>query len=266
MNKVDTKHNPCTAERRALLRAHWAGLSEAQKQRTVDKRRTSLKSYWAGLSEEQKRAVVDKRSAGIKSNHWSKSANRGTVCGKISQANRDVAAASTPERRRERAAASHVEAKRQHADGTFYKNSKPYPGHRRNKHTSAGFARLAGARSGRGNPMFGKTHRPTRVASRLPDGNRVCYRSTWEAAFAAYLAALRVDFQYEPKVFDFGHFTYLPDFFIPSLNLWVEIKGWMTPEGAAKIAALAAIQKVLVIDGRLYHEMGLRYMPEAEFK
>ena len=51
------------------------------------------------------------------------------------------------------------------------------------------------------------------------------FRSTWEVVLAASLRKGRVEFVYEP-VIDLGKLGgYRPDFFIPSLGLYLEVKG-----------------------------------------
>lgn len=51
------------------------------------------------------------------------------------------------------------------------------------------------------------------------------YRSRTEARWAVYLDELRVAYAYEPEGFDLGGDWYLPDFWLPSPGLWLEVKG-----------------------------------------
>lgn len=52
------------------------------------------------------------------------------------------------------------------------------------------------------------------------------FRSRTEARWAIFFDTVGVSYQYEPEGFDLGeHGCYLPDFRIPSVNVWVEIKG-----------------------------------------
>lgn len=56
--------------------------------------------------------------------------------------------------------------------------------------------------------------------------NCIAYRSRSEARWAVFLDALGVPFEYEPEGFNLGdHVNYLPDFWLPSLRIWLEIKG-----------------------------------------
>lgn len=52
-------------------------------------------------------------------------------------------------------------------------------------------------------------------------------RSLAEARVAGKLDRLGVKWQYEPRVFVLGKWrvTYLPDFYLPELKVWIEVKG-----------------------------------------
>jgi hypothetical protein len=51
------------------------------------------------------------------------------------------------------------------------------------------------------------------------------YRSKTEAAWAAYLTYLGVNFEYEPEAFDLGSSGYyLPDFYLVDIDCFLEIK------------------------------------------
>lgn len=51
-------------------------------------------------------------------------------------------------------------------------------------------------------------------------------RSKLEAKFAVFLDALKINWMYEPKSFVLSNgITYIPDFYLPELNTWVEVKG-----------------------------------------
>lgn len=57
----------------------------------------------------------------------------------------------------------------------------------------------------------------------------VCYegfvfRSTLESKWARLFDELGVFYEYEPKVFDTSLGWYLPDFYLPRFELWVEVK------------------------------------------
>lgn len=54
------------------------------------------------------------------------------------------------------------------------------------------------------------------------------FRSSWEVNIAEILEALDIPFDYEPRRFYFRREreSYLPDFYIPSADVWIEVKGW----------------------------------------
>jgi len=61
------------------------------------------------------------------------------------------------------------------------------------------------------------------------------YRSTWEANVARTLRYEGLDFFYEPLRVKFKGFTYTPDFYIPELDWFLEVKGYMTSKAKRKI-------------------------------
>ena len=52
----------------------------------------------------------------------------------------------------------------------------------------------------------------------------ITFRSRTEARWAFFFDEMRIAWKYEPKLFDLGGTRYLPDFFFPSDDLWIEIK------------------------------------------
>jgi len=65
-----------------------------------------------------------------------------------------------------------------------------------------------------------------------PDLGISC-RSSWEANILRYLNSQNIKWLYEPKVFVFekerkGAISYLPDIYLPELDIWVEVKGMLT--------------------------------------
>ena len=55
------------------------------------------------------------------------------------------------------------------------------------------------------------------------------FRSNWEVELAELLYELGIEFQYEPERFYFRaeQESYLPDFYLPQYNTWIEVKGYM---------------------------------------
>lgn len=66
-------------------------------------------------------------------------------------------------------------------------------------------------------------------------------RSRLEARWAVFYDALKIEWQYEPEGFDLGEAGwYLPDFYLPQLRCWIEIKPEMpkyNPHDSAVIKA-----------------------------
>lgn len=51
------------------------------------------------------------------------------------------------------------------------------------------------------------------------------FRSRLEARWAVFFDALGLEWQYEPQGFEVGDARYLPDFYLPKSNTWIEVKG-----------------------------------------
>ena len=51
------------------------------------------------------------------------------------------------------------------------------------------------------------------------------FRSRLEARWAVYFDALDVKYEYEKEGYDLAETWYLPDFWLPTIRTWVEIKG-----------------------------------------
>ena len=57
------------------------------------------------------------------------------------------------------------------------------------------------------------------------------FRSRLEARWAVFFDALGLQWEYEPEGYDLGEAGwYLPDFYLPECNMWVEIKGTKATE------------------------------------
>lgn len=53
----------------------------------------------------------------------------------------------------------------------------------------------------------------------------ILYRSQTEARWAVFLVHMDIPFEYEERHFDLGGIFYLPDFWLPKQNCWLEVKG-----------------------------------------
>lgn len=55
------------------------------------------------------------------------------------------------------------------------------------------------------------------------DGRR--FRSRLEARWACFFKSLGLEYRYEPEGYELNGHLYLPDFLLPEIPLWVEVKG-----------------------------------------
>lgn len=79
----------------------------------------------------------------------------------------------------------------------------------------------------------------------------IYFRSQTELFTAQHLDAQGIVWEYEPKRFDLGWTTYLPDFYLPDHDMYIEVKGYMDELSKKKLAAFSDLgYQVLVID---YH-------------
>lgn len=82
-----------------------------------------------------------------------------------------------------------------------------------------------GKSKGSNNPMYGKVSKHSRSGYRKDLKHFV--RSSWEANFARILNILNLEYLYEKFTFTLANGeTYTPDFYIPSKDIFYEIKGW----------------------------------------
>ena len=51
------------------------------------------------------------------------------------------------------------------------------------------------------------------------------FRSRLEARWAVFFRAVGIEYQYEPEGFDMDGLRYWPDFYLPSIDRWFEVKG-----------------------------------------
>ncbi len=79
--------------------------------------------------------------------------------------------------------------------------------------------------SGKNNPMYGKSpgHGKWVYVDHL--GKKV--RSTWEYEIALMLFDLGIKHKYESDRIYMRNKTYMPDFYLPDYDLFIEVKGWM---------------------------------------
>jgi hypothetical protein len=97
-----------------------------------------------------------------------------------------------------------------------------------------------------------------KVSHKDSNGDTIIFRSTWEAAFAVYLEAKKINYNFEPCTFLYlDGSRYTPDFYLPDLNIWVEVKGFMKKSHIEKMARFASHYALLVVDKTAYQRLNL---------
>lgn len=92
-----------------------------------------------------------------------------------------------------------------------------------------------------------------------------CYfRSSWEANYARIMNYLGISWQYEPETFpmciDGQETSYLPDFFIPEENKYVEVKGyWRNDLSKKKYENFSKCHNIELVDPPIYNDLKKRY-------
>jgi hypothetical protein len=66
----------------------------------------------------------------------------------------------------------------------------------------------------------------------------VPFRSTYERRVAQAFDLLGMRWEFEPRRFDCGAETYLPDFFLPDEDMYVEVKGYYGPNSATTMSLM----------------------------
>lgn len=63
------------------------------------------------------------------------------------------------------------------------------------------------------------------------------FRSNWEIELAELMTELGIQWVYEPERFYFRaeKESYLPDFYLPEYNVWIEVKGWMDKRSLKRV-------------------------------
>ena len=103
---------------------------------------------------------------------------------------------------------------------------------------------LLAYREGRANPT-GSYQNKWQVYSG-PKGT-INMRSKSETLFAYHLDSLGIDWQYEPQRFDLGWSTYTPDFYMPGLDQWIEVKGQWTDISLRKFSEFQRTHRALAV-------------------
>lgn len=84
------------------------------------------------------------------------------------------------------------------------------------------------------------------------------FRSRSEARWSVFWDALKVAYQYETEGFDLNGVWYLPDFWLPDLNCYFEVKGGeptKEEEHKAKLLSLHSGNRVFIAIGAPWYEL-----------
>lgn len=95
------------------------------------------------------------------------------------------------------------------------------------------------------------------------------FRSAWEANIARILNYHNIEWKYEPKRFFFneiidGVASYQPDFYLPTLDKWIEVKGWMDEKSKIRLKLFfeqypEEYSKLFIIDEKFYNKIKINY-------
>jgi hypothetical protein len=93
------------------------------------------------------------------------------------------------------------------------------------------------------------------------------FRSRLEARWAVFFDAVRIPWEYEPEGFELDSGRYLPDFFLPRQECWLEIKGRTATDRelrlAAELAEASSLPVYLFETG--FSSSGCFGVPEAQY-
>lgn len=95
------------------------------------------------------------------------------------------------------------------------------------------------------------------------------FRSTWEHQLAHILTECGIKWEYEPKRFFLDDCSYCPDFYLPELDTYLEVKGYLTSEALDKIKRTQEKYgvKIIIIDKFLYELLlAKRVIPQKMFE
>lgn len=142
----------------------------------------------------------------------------------------------------------HYSSKTEFKKGWNKGQPSAFKGH---KHTQLACEKISKAISGNKNGMFGK---PTPHGKKLKYNN-TWMRSTWEVKYAKYLDKNNIKWLYESKRFDLGKLTYLPDFYLPEKDLYIEIKGWFTNKAKKRFKLFKKLYPNIKIKLLMYEDL-----------
>lgn len=90
-----------------------------------------------------------------------------------------------------------------------------------------------------------------------PNQGEVTMRSGWEVKVADYLTFKGFDWYYECEWLSIGDVNYLPDFYIPELEIYIEVKGRKKEEDMIKFNLAKELYNVVLWDGVELLKLGI---------
>lgn len=87
---------------------------------------------------------------------------------------------------------------------------------------------------------------------------KIKVQGTWEKKFADFLIEQGIKFDRISVLFRGSH-RYTPDFYIPSLNIYVEVKGWMCEKDKYKM--LVVLEEHPHLDIRVLDKRNIKNIP-----
>lgn len=120
-------------------------------------------------------------------------------------------------------------------------------------HTDKTKLKMSKKKRGKNNPHYGKP--PTHGYRIYYKG--ICMRSSWEVAYARYLNRNYLKWLYESRTFDLGDMTYIPDFYLPKTNEYIEIKGYWRGNAKKKFNLFKKLYPNIKISLLQKKELGL---------
>ena len=93
------------------------------------------------------------------------------------------------------------------------------------------------------------------------------FDGTWEVKLAMWFNMNQINWQRNKRKFSYNFDKlryYVPDFFLPDIECYVEVKGWKTPKDEAKW--LQFPEKLVVLSGSDLQSLGLDITVRKDWK
>ena len=91
-------------------------------------------------------------------------------------------------------------------------------------------------------------------------------KSSWEVATAKYLDMFTMIWTYEPTSFPTPYGYYTPDFYLPELDLYIEVKGQWRDDAKQKFDFFSKNENILLFDQKWLVKQGFRLQKDGTMK